>query len=88
MNLPEASYETGAAAETMEADQEDEPEVVAKADTEIASTETPNTGERATSQKDDVADGAAVRIGLATLAGAAILTAGIMVIQKWSRGDV
>lgn len=84
-SLPEASYETASVAKDVDVT---EPE--AKDDMEykeVATAEVPEVGEQASQTKTGVKDDAPVRIGLSMLAGAAILTAGVMVIWKWSKGN-
>lgn len=79
--LPEASYETASVAKDVDAA---EPETKDEAkneinDEEVKGAEVPEVGKQ---------DNAPVRIGLSMLAGVAILTAGVMVIWKWSKGNV
>lgn len=51
--------------------------------------EVPKASEEATSSRNDaVKDNAPLRVGLAVLAGVVILTAGVTIIWKWSKGNV
>lgn len=70
---------------------EDEEEIEdSNEDTAVAANvEVPKASEEATSSQNTATkDNAPLRVGLAVLAGVAILTAGVTIIWKWSKGNV